>query len=1223
MKGDFSRETFEATRHFSSVRQQQGRVQLDADWNEQAEINRHHLETRTLDVVGPSGAPIETAGFGVVPGTGPDFQISAGRMYVHGILAENEHAILLSQQPDPTGQALPTPNAPHLVYLEVWHRHETVIDQPDIREVALGGPDTTTRTRVVWQVRHLPAPPGAHCDSVIPGWEDATRSSTGRLRAQSDPPAPNPNACEVRPTAGYRGLENQLYRVEVHQGGAFNQTTFKWSRDNGSIETRVTGVAIDGNEVSLTVTDTGRDHVRGLAPDQWVEVSDDHDWRAGRPGRLLQISTVDHAEGVVVFAGVTLPFALDLNAHPRMRRWDHAANPAADESGIPATAGWLPLEQGVEIQLDPAGWYRTGDFWVIPARSATSDAETGNVEWPRVSGAAAWLPPRGEHHHFTRLAIIRADGSIEDCRELFPPLTRLVRLHYLGGDGQEVMPDLVTQPLIRPWLEAPLLVGVSNGQIPVVGARVRFRIVDPSVASGLLDGGGANTGTSIEVLTTSTGASCRWALDNNAGNPVQRVEVVLLDHGGVPTEHPPIFFTANLSIAAQVAYAPSGCQALTSVRTVQDALDTLCAQLDRFYFLGGDGQEVSPGAGGGLTELPQELRVGFSHGTTPVVGRQIRFTVETGDGRLLGPPNIPLPAVEVATDAQGARCRWQLNPAAGQPRSQRVRAEVLDGPNGNVLAQHPAIYFAATLTESGASCGEIEVRPGDDIQALVDTIPDDADAVLCFHPGEWMLERGTIEIARKRHVTLQGAGQGTRIRLRERDVALRFSHCASVTLRDLRIEDAERQVPQERAIHGLVSIYDCPDVTIQRLTLTRAGSPFPGSCCLLVKAGGDLNNPQNDRQQVIPARVRVHDCDLQVGHAQDGILLIDVERAELTGNRIAAGGNRVPFRELVRDEPSRARLARAYLVDRVGFVAPRFPPAPGKTFIRAGAADRAFFFETVAELADVWPLILRQNPFAGRSSEIRIRKWIVRLSRWVLAAAADVGDRAILAGQDAVFARLFVNIDRVRSITARRAITVGGRIAPNLFQVRRWPDLRNNRSTTIRTDVPRQPDLVIQGNRLLGFSEGIHMALSHNSNRRIRDGVVVRSRSNLRGRRLRLYRVLAGQNTIHLHIDPAAEARHGIFVGNAHSITVQDNLIEVVAPPPEGPQLGMPASTGIRIHGSLGPLLMVSRNHITGCRRGVDADGLNPFESANRRWRVVDNATDLCAIDEELSPAMP
>jgi hypothetical protein len=35
VKGDFSRDTFDAAKHYTAVLMQQSRVQLDADWNEQ------------------------------------------------------------------------------------------------------------------------------------------------------------------------------------------------------------------------------------------------------------------------------------------------------------------------------------------------------------------------------------------------------------------------------------------------------------------------------------------------------------------------------------------------------------------------------------------------------------------------------------------------------------------------------------------------------------------------------------------------------------------------------------------------------------------------------------------------------------------------------------------------------------------------------------------------------------------------------------------------------------------------------------------------------------------------------------------------------------------------------------------------------------------------------------------------------------------------------------
>jgi len=89
MKGDFSRKTFDATRHYSGVLMQQGRVQLDADWNEQLGIQRHRDYTEAEDVIGECGAPKHDAGFLVQPTPdGTDLVLAPGRFYVHGRLCE-------------------------------------------------------------------------------------------------------------------------------------------------------------------------------------------------------------------------------------------------------------------------------------------------------------------------------------------------------------------------------------------------------------------------------------------------------------------------------------------------------------------------------------------------------------------------------------------------------------------------------------------------------------------------------------------------------------------------------------------------------------------------------------------------------------------------------------------------------------------------------------------------------------------------------------------------------------------------------------------------------------------------------------------------------------------------------------------------------------------------------------------------------------------------------
>ncbi|WP_166107069.1 DUF6519 domain-containing protein [Bradyrhizobium barranii] len=55
-----------------------------------------------------------------------------------------------------------------------------------------------------------------------------------RARARFD--ARNLDPCAIPADGQFRSRENQLYRVEIHKGGMAGDATFKWSRENGSVE---------------------------------------------------------------------------------------------------------------------------------------------------------------------------------------------------------------------------------------------------------------------------------------------------------------------------------------------------------------------------------------------------------------------------------------------------------------------------------------------------------------------------------------------------------------------------------------------------------------------------------------------------------------------------------------------------------------------------------------------------------------------------------------------------------------------------------------------------------------------------------------------------------------------------------------------------------------------------------------------------------------------------
>src|SRR5215471_16215526 len=141
MPGDYSRKIFNRKKHYSGVLMQQGRVQLDADWNEQLDIQLCRIETEAVDVIGSSGVPQGSDGFkiGIAP-DGRDLTISAGRIYVDGILCELENPATYTSQPyypnpeftEPGGSPALSPpvgglnlvlqDATYLVFLDAWQR---------------------------------------------------------------------------------------------------------------------------------------------------------------------------------------------------------------------------------------------------------------------------------------------------------------------------------------------------------------------------------------------------------------------------------------------------------------------------------------------------------------------------------------------------------------------------------------------------------------------------------------------------------------------------------------------------------------------------------------------------------------------------------------------------------------------------------------------------------------------------------------------------------------------------------------------------------------------------------------------------------------------------------------------------------------------------------------------------------------------------------------------
>jgi hypothetical protein len=553
------------------------------------------------------------------------------------------------------------------------------------------------------------------CASELAAWDEATAASSGQLRAQAEPELDETGACEVPAGAGYRGLENQLYRVEVHSVESEDEINFKWSRENGSVVVRWDKQ--EGNK--LTVSSAGRDDVLGFVPDDWIELTDDGRGLRGEAGLLVQVIKVDGRALTIDPKGQTVNIA-DFEPTRKVRRWDMPADTGLFTVDLAETDNWIDLEKGVQVSFEP-GVYHVGDYWLIPARTVTR-----NVEWPRAGNDPLPQLPQGIHHRYCRLAVVDFDGSawtrIHDCRKLFPPLTEMIRFVYVSGDGQETLP---TRALT--W---PLRVGVLNGQTPVVGAVVAFRISsgngrlrawDPAVptCTGFTAGGA----TSVEVATGADGmAACCWR--PQAGVWQQQVEARLLAVDGKPLVDDdgnplltPILFNANLSLASQVHYDSGSCVDPNQPDTVQEALDDLCRNW-ALHYVGGDGQEARAGE-----ELPQPLQVRVANGRWPIQGAKVAFEITQGDGSL--------DLSEVEADVAGlAACRWTL----GTDDDQRVEAYLVDGERALFVG------FSASVTtaeeEPGVRIEDVRVQAtrevlANDGEVTLDDVAKGGIVVLC------------------------------------------------------------------------------------------------------------------------------------------------------------------------------------------------------------------------------------------------------------------------------------------------------------------------------------------------------------------------------------------------------------------------------------------------------------------------------------------------------------
>lgn len=417
MRADLSRVSFDARKRFDGVVVEQGRVLLDADLNEESAIVRDRAQTTATDVIGPAGVPRDGGGFAIsATAAGDDLVVSAGRIHVGGLTLHHEppagtEVTVGNRTVDGRLLGGPTDDGRYLAVLHAVQREVSVLDDPSIAESALGGPSTSVRIRTFWRV--LLARIGPVGTGTCADWAPPPRS--GDLRPVLPPSAVPTGDCALPGDAGFTGLENSLYRVEIDSVDTVTGavTSLLWDRDNASVASLVEKVGR-----TVTLDDFGPDNVRGFGAGQTVTLTDRRSEEAGTRAAVFTTSNPDRAASTLELDAT--PTGIDENDRPRLRRWSgRITNPPS---------GPFELELGLWIEL--SGSFRPGDYWLIPARSSLG--APGGITWPIASsGLFVALPPHGPDERWAPLAVAdRQNGawtvpSDGDCRRVFPALTAL------------------------------------------------------------------------------------------------------------------------------------------------------------------------------------------------------------------------------------------------------------------------------------------------------------------------------------------------------------------------------------------------------------------------------------------------------------------------------------------------------------------------------------------------------------------------------------------------------------------------------------------------------------------------------------------------------------------------------------------------------------------------------------------------------------------------------
>ncbi len=501
MGSDRARISYDKNQQYRGVIAQQGRVNLEADWNEAQQITHEEMREQALDIVGPNGT--SDNGYEIRESLLPPFKIGKGSMYVGGMRVFRAKSNLYGYQKnstwldwrinwrsDPNSWESGPISEPEFIYLYLREQEVSAVEDPALLEPALGGPDTTQRAYLIQHIIRHKLSGEILCSNALHSAEDiwkehglAFDSTTMRLDSQSllrvvfSPPPSTTNPCDPMAEEGYLGAENQLIRIQISA-----PDKFLWGFDNAFNLYRVDEV-VNANTIRLKQRPVDERH--WPRANQVVEVLpaaarlSNGEYVATATGYVFTL-TEDYDPDEQTLSGDLPDIIWDETSHPTnplfVRVWQREET--FERRELVALG-----ETGLQIRLTTkdSAPFHIGDYWQIgvrPQHPTTVYPKRYLDRRQSPDGPRLWACP---------LAVIKRDGDnliVEDCRKHFVSLTGPPAIHVidanwanddifplnlLGGDwglkiyfDQDLDPDSVVQET------APMATMIVTLEVPEI-----------------------------------------------------------------------------------------------------------------------------------------------------------------------------------------------------------------------------------------------------------------------------------------------------------------------------------------------------------------------------------------------------------------------------------------------------------------------------------------------------------------------------------------------------------------------------------------------------------------------------------------------------------------------------------------------------------------------------------------------------------------------------------